>query len=140
MKAFEASTRIEASPETVWSIITDGAGYMQWKSGVEQLEGTIAPGEKLKVKWEGTDRVFPVKVTEFTPPRSMHWVGGVPLGLFKGDRAFTLSPVGEGATDFHLREEYTGPLTAVIWKSMPDLGPAFEGFVRGLKARAEGAG
>ncbi len=35
-----------------------------------------------------------------------------------------------------MREEYTGPLLPLIWRSMPDLGPSFEQFASGLKARA----
>ena len=61
----------------------------------------------------------------------------MPLGLFKGVRTFELSPAGAGATRFHMREEYTGPLLALIWRTMPDLGPSFEQFARGLKAKAE---
>jgi hypothetical protein len=30
-------------------------------------------------------------------------------------------------------------MKSVIWRSMPDLGPSFERFARGLKARAEEA-
>ena len=60
----------------------------------------------------------------------------MPLGLFKGVRTFTLTPDGR-ATRFDMREEYTGPLLPVIWRSMPDLGPSFEQFARGLKAKAE---
>jgi hypothetical protein len=37
-----------------------------------------------------------------------------------------------------MREEYTGPLLPLIWRSMPDLGPSFRQFADGLKARAEG--
>ena len=36
-----------------------------------------------------------------------------------------------------MREEYTGPLLGMIWKSIPDLGPSFEEFASGLKAAAE---
>jgi hypothetical protein len=67
----------------------------------------------------------------------MGWAGGMPLGLFKGVRTFTLSPQGTGTTKFTMREEYTGPLLPLIWKSMPDLGPSFEKFAKGLKAEAE---
>ena len=83
-------------------------------------------------------RSFPVKVTEFAPNRSMSWTGGMPLGLFKGVRTFRLTPT-EGGTRFDLREEYTGPLLGMMWRSMPDLGPSFQQFARGLKARAEQA-
>jgi hypothetical protein len=77
----------------------------------------------------------------------MRWSGGMPLGLFKGERTFTLRPGGEGETEFVLRvpsvstwlltEEYSGPMLGLIWRSMPDLGPSFEKFARGLKQRAE---
>ena len=62
----------------------------------------------------------------------------MPLGLFKGVRTFTLAREG-AATRFRMREEYTGPMLPLIWRSMPDLGPSFERFAGGLKARAERA-
>jgi len=46
---YEASSLIEASPDTIWPILTDASGYSDWDSGVERVEGTIAPGEKIKV-------------------------------------------------------------------------------------------
>jgi hypothetical protein len=137
MRSYDAAASIDAPPEAVWAILTDAPAYAQWDSGVQEVEGTIAPGEKIKVVSEANPgRAFPVKVTEFEPGRSMVWSGGMPLGLFKGVRTFTLAPEGAG-TRFAVREEYTGPLLPLIWRSMPDLGPSFEQFARGLKARAE---
>ena len=52
----------------------------------------------------------------------------MPLGLFRGVRTFTLAPEANGTTRFHMREEYTGPMLPLIWRSMPDLGPSFEQF------------
>jgi hypothetical protein len=49
MKAYDAASTIEAAPETVWAILTDAPGYSTWDSGVERVEGRIAPGEKIKV-------------------------------------------------------------------------------------------
>jgi hypothetical protein len=139
MKAYDAAATIDAPPERIWEILTDAPAYPQWDSGVQKVDGTIAPGEKIKVVSEANPgRAFPVKVTRFEPARSMTWSGGMPLGLFKGVRTFTLTPEGE-ATRFTMREEYTGPLLGMIWRSMPDLGPSFERFARGLKAKAESA-
>jgi hypothetical protein len=70
----------------------------------------------------------------------MTWTGGMPLGLFRGVRTFRLDPQPDGATKFAMREEYTGPMLKMIWKSMPDLGPTFEKFATGLKQRAERPG
>jgi len=41
------------------------------------------------------------------------------------------------AMAFHVREEYTGPLLGLIWRSMPDLGPSSGRFAQGLKRRVE---
>src|SRR3989440_3792343 len=141
MKAYDASATIQASPDAIWSILTDGSGYTRWDSGVERVGGTIAPGEKITVVSSANPgRAFPVRVTEFTPGRRMVWSGGMPLGLFKGVRTFSLSPQRDGSTRFSVREEYTGPLLPLIWRSMPDLGPSFNQFATGLKARAENGG
>jgi hypothetical protein len=141
MKFYQASATIDATPESVWAILTDAPGYPDWDSGIVRVEGRITPGEKIKVISKvNPGRAFPVKVTEFTPARRMAWTGGMPLGLFKGERTFTLSPQGNGATALTVREEYTGPLLPLIWRTIPDLGPSFEQFVTGLKRRAEGTG
>jgi hypothetical protein len=127
VKSYDASSIIEASPDTIWAILTDAPRYSEWDSGIERVEGRIALGETIKVFSKvNPGRAFPAKVTEFAPGRKMVWSGGMPLGLFRGVRTFTLSPQANGATTFTMREEYTGPLLPLIWRSMPDLGPSFE--------------
>lgn len=138
MKSFEADSMINAAPDTIWSILVDGAHYPDWDSGVVRVEGTVAPGETIKVvSAVSPGRTFPVKVTGFEPSRSMTWSGGMPFGLFKGVRTFTLTPAADGTTRFGLREEYSGPLLSMMWRSMPDLAPSFAQFANGLKQRAE---
>jgi hypothetical protein len=141
VRAYDASATIAASPETIWAVLTDASGYTRWDSGVERVEGRIAPGEKITVFSKvNPGRAFPVTVTEFSPGQKMVWSGGMPLGLFKGVRTFTLSPQGNGTTAFTMREEYIGPLAPMIFRSIPDLGPSFRQFANGLKKRAESGG
>ncbi len=141
MKAYESGSTINASPAAIWAVLTDAAGYTAWDSGVERVTGRIAPGEKITVVSKANPgRSFPVKVAEFVPGQRMVWSGGMPLGLFKGVRTYTLTPAGQNATKFSMREEYTGPMLPMIWRSMPDLGPSFQQFANGLKARAEQKG
>ena len=140
MKAFTATTNIKASPEAIWQILTDAPSYPTWDPGVERIEGKIAQGEKLVAYTKANPtRPFPSTVTEFVPGQRMTWTGGMPLGLFKGVRTFTLVPKDDGSIDFTLREEYSGPLSPMIAGSIPDLTKTFEDFAAGLKARAEGA-
>jgi hypothetical protein len=137
MKSYESTALIDAPPAAIWSVLTDGPGYAGWDSALTSLDGRVAPGEKLKLHPEtNPGRAFGVKVTQFDPERSMTWTGGMPLGLFKGVRTFRLTPE-DGRTRFTMREEYSGPMLPLIWRSMPDLGPSFQQFARGLKTRVE---
>jgi len=138
MKAFSAAINIKASRDTIWRILTDAPKYPVWDPGVIRIEGTIAPGAKITAYSKlSPKRAFPVKVTEFVPGERMTWTGGMPLGLFKGVRTFTLVSKGDGSIDFTLREEFSGPLLPLIGRSIPDMTKTFQDFVAGLKAHAE---
>jgi hypothetical protein len=119
-------------------IFTDAPAYPEWDSGVVRIEGAIAPGARIKVYSElNPGRGFPVHGTEFEPPARMTWTGGMPLGLFKGVRIFMLTPGSDSTTRFEMRESLSGPLLPLMRRSMPDFGPSFEQYARGLKALAE---
>jgi len=138
MKSFSATTNIKASPETIWRILTDAPNYPTWDPGVIRIEGTIAPGQKVTAYTKlNPNRAFPAKVTEFIPRQKMTWTGGMPLGLFKGVRTFTLTPKGGESVDFTLREDYGGLLLPLFAGTIPDLNKSFQDFVVGLKAHAE---
>jgi len=138
MKSFSATTNIKASPETIWRILTDAPNYPTWDPGVIRIEGTIAPGQKVTAYTKlNPNRAFPAKVTEFIPRPKMTWTGGMPLGLIKGVRTFTLTPKGGESVDFTLREDYGGLLLPLFAGTIPDLNKSFQDFVVGLKAHAE---
>ena len=140
MKEYSASTTIKASPEQIWAILTDAAKYPEWDPVAERIEGRIALGETVTAYTKlSPGRGFAAKVTEFEPGRKMTWTGGMPLGLFKGVRTFTLVPQANGTVKFTLRETFSGPMLALIGSSLPDMTEPFQGFVAGLKRRAESA-
>jgi len=135
MRAYEASALIDSPPEQVWAVLTDVAGWPAWDSGVSAVDGEMVLGRKLTIRVEASPgRAFPVKVAVLDAPSRIVLRGGMPLGLFTGERTYTLSPDGSG-TRFAMREEYTGPLAGMIFKSIPDLGPSFQRFAEGLRHR-----
>jgi len=137
MKTFQVSTLINAAPETIWAILTDASKYTTWNTTVDRVDGKIAPGEKVTVHAKASPgRAFPVRVTEFVPGSKMIWTGGMPLGLFKGERTFTLVS-RNGKVEFCMSEVFRGLMSPLIEKSIPDLQPAFEQFAADLKKRAE---
>lgn len=138
MKEYSATTTIEAPPETIWAILTDAEGYPTWDPGIIRLEGRIAPGEKITaVAKLSPDKAFPVNVSEFVPPQRMTWSSGMPLGLFKAARTFTLNKQSDGMTEVIVREQFNGLLLPLIGRTIPNLTPVFEDFVAGLKQHAE---
>ena len=138
MKTFQVSISIRATPDAIWEILTDASRYTTWNTTVDKVEGRIAPGEKVTVHAKlSPGRAFPVKVTEFVPGRKMAWTGGMPLGLFKGERTFTLTPRGDGMVEFRMTEVFGGLLSPLIERSIPNLQPAFDEFAAALKKRAE---
>ena len=128
---------INASPERIWELLTDAPGYSDWNPAVVSLDGTIAAGEKIKLVSIVSPRTFTLKVAELTPPRRMVWADGMPLGLFKGERTYTLTPKDSGETEFSMVEEFTGPLAPLITKTIPDMTESFDKFADGLKVAAE---
>lgn len=135
---FSAEITINASPDTIWAILTDAGSYPEWDPGMIRLEGTIALDEKVTAYTKlSPDRAFPVKVTTFEPGKKMTWTGGMPLGLFKGERDFILTSKGD-ETHVAISEEFSGLLLPIFGRTVPDLNPAFADFVAGLKQRAEG--
>ena len=140
MKAFSTEIDIHAPAETVWSILTNGAKYQEWDANMISLDGKIAPGETLTITTKfDPNRAFKPKVEVFEPNRKMVWKSGMPLGLFSGERTFTLTPQGAESVKFSMREEFKGLLLPLFGGSIPDMTPVFDEFGKALKHRAENA-
>jgi len=138
MKNFAARTVIRATPDRIWSILTDAAQYPRWNPTVTQVDGRIAPGERVTLHVTvNPGRAFPVTVATMDAPRQMVWRGGMPLGLFTGERVFTLAPQPNGTVEFAMRETYSGLLAPLIGRTIPDLQPAFDEFAASLRREAE---
>ncbi len=135
---YSVERQIAAPPEAVWAVLADGSKYVEWDPNIEKIDGSIGLGETITVHTKLSSRAFPVKVTRFDTNAVMEWTGGMPLGLFKGVRRFTLT-AKDGGTEFIMREVFSGLLLPLIGRTIPDLSESFEQFANGLKARAEGA-
>ena len=137
MRSYEATTLIHATPARVWAVLTDVEAWPSWDSGITKAKGTCELGKTLAVSAEvAPGRTFKVKVAEMTAPGKLVLSMGMPFGLFKGVRTYTIEDTG-GGTQFTLHEQFSGPMLKVIGKSIPDLTPSFEKFAAGLKQQSE---
>jgi uncharacterized protein YndB with AHSA1/START domain len=129
---------IEAPPERVWELLTDGPAYPTWNPAVLSFDGEIALGEKVRfVSIVNPNRTFTVTVSELEPPHRMVWSSGMPLGLFRGERTYTVQPHPDGGTRFSMQEAFSGPLAPLIVNAIPDMTDSFDRFADGLKDAAE---
>lgn len=140
MLTYTTSIRIIATAETVWDILVDVDNWKDWNPTVVEIEGSATPGGKVKLRpTANPKRAFDLKVTEFDAPNKMVWTGGMPLGLFKGERTYTIDMRGVDV-EFQMTEVYSGLMSGIITKSIPDLQGSFDEFAAALKTRAEQGG
>ncbi|MGH8937733.1 MAG: SRPBCC family protein, partial [Actinomycetes bacterium] len=98
--ALRTEIDIPATPEELWRILTDLAGYADWNPFITSAAGAVAPGERLSLRMEppgGWAMSVRPAVTEADPMRVLEWLGrlGVP-GLFDGRHRFELQPIAGG--------------------------------------------
>lgn len=138
MTSYKVTRSIEADPDTIWALLADTAKWKAWNPTIISIDGTIAEGQKVKlVSTVNPNRAFRLNVTKVDSPREMVWSDGMPLGLFKGERTYRLTPQSDGSTEFSMEEVYTGMMAPLITKSIPDMTESFAEFADGLKAAAE---
>jgi hypothetical protein len=132
---------IDAAPATVWTILTDLAGYADWNPFITASAGKVATGERLVNRLQppgGKALTFKPTVTEVDEGRAFEWLGRLGLpGLFDGRHRFELVPHGDG-TRLIQTESFTGMLVPILRKSL-DTGTVagFRAMNAALKARAE---
>jgi uncharacterized protein YndB with AHSA1/START domain len=135
--SYHVSRRINASPEKVWALLSDASSYRDWNRAVVSIEGTIAAGNTIAlVSTANPKRTFKLRVTKMAAPNRMVWSDGMPLGLFSGERTYLVEP-REGVTHFEMTEEYSGLLSGLFTKAIPDLTESFDLFADSLKIAAE---
>jgi hypothetical protein len=138
VKAYAASIVIQAPAKVVWEVLTDAPRWVDWNTTVDRVDGDIVRGGKITVHAKvSPGRAFPVTVSELIAPRRMVWTGGMPFGLFRGERTFTIEDRGSGTVQFAMKERFSGLLSPLITRSMPDLQPSFDEFCTALKQRVE---
>lgn len=126
------SIDIQADRSIIWALLTNAHDYPRWNSTIISIEGTIAPGEKIKLKAKlDPKRVFTLKVKELDADNRLVW------GDAMGTRIYTLKPMDNNVTNFTMKERIGGPLFPLLAKLIPPFDEAFEQFGKDLKREAE---
>jgi hypothetical protein len=138
-RAYSVAVSIGAPAQRAWDLLVDARGYKGWNVSVVSIDGPIESGRTIKlVSAVDPGRTFVLKVTAMDPPHRLVWTGGMPLGLFTGTRTFVIESAGAGCRS-SMSEVYTGLMSGLIFKSIPDLNDSFKQFAESLKSASERA-
>lgn len=142
MKTLHTDIEIRASAEVIWNILTDFARYPQWNPFIKSIEGQVQKGEKLRVVIQppgGKAMTFTPTLLVVHPGRELRWRGRLFIpGLFDGEHSFQIEPTGNTACRFVHKEEFSGLLVPLLWKSLDTTTrQGFQAMNEALKKRSE---
>ncbi len=128
----EVSIDIRADAQTIWSLLTNAAGYPSWNTTVLSIEGEIALGKKIALRSTmAPERTFELTVREFQAPERLVW------GDAMGRRTYELQQKEPGVVTFSMHEKIGGPLFPLFARMIPSFDASFDRFASDLKQRAE---
>lgn len=126
------TTTINADPAIIWALLTNASDYARWNTTIVSIEGTIATGEKIKLKSTlDAKRTFKLTVKAMEPAKRMVWGDG------QGTRVYTLKDNGNGSVTFSMTEKIGGLMFPMYAKMIPPFDESFETFAACLKKEAE---
>ena len=139
MKTIKTTIRIDAGPQTVWSIMDDLERYPEWNRLTPDLTGRTTVGSVVRgtlVKGNAPRIPLSPTIRAIVGAREFRWLTEVPG--FRAEHYFLLTPTPDGGTELEHSEDFDGPVAEERWAGIQASSPpAFDGMNRDLKARAE---
>jgi S-(hydroxymethyl)glutathione synthase len=139
MKSIKTSIRIDASPQTVWSVLDNLQQYPEWNNLTSALSGRTTVGSVVRgtMTRPGVPAV-PIgpTINAIVGAREFRWLTDVPG--FRAEHYFLLRPTTDGGTHLTHVEDFDGSALAERWVGIEASSPlAFDQMNRDLKTRAE---
>ena len=135
-KSVHHEIAINASPETVWEVLTDTDNYDSSNPAIKLLEGEIKEGNKVKYKFtQSADNSYDIatNVKKIIPNQLLNQGGGPPL-ILTFNHKYILEPSANG-TKLTIHEDYKG-IGVNFWNPKP-VQAAYEKLNEAIKKRAE---
>lgn len=133
MKTITTTIEIDATPQKVWSVLTDFASHARWNPFFARVEGQPTVGSTLTIKArkdDGSEGMgFAPTVLEADPGRILRWKGKLFVkGIFDGEHIFELTELADGRTRLDHSENFSGILIPLMGKVLADTEDGFNKF------------
>ena len=109
--ALRTAITMDATPEQVWSVLTDLEAYDEWNPFIVSASGTVEAGATLTNTMRDAtgDMTFTPTLLTVAPGRELRWLGKLgPGGVFDGEHAFLIEQVGPGRVRLTQSETFSG--------------------------------
>lgn len=108
------SIKIQASPEKIWSVLTDFEQYPDWNPFIKSIDGDVETGKTITVKIQphkSSAMTFKPIVLTRVENKKLSWQGKFLFkGLFDGEHQFELKDHQNGTVTFVHSEIFSGTL------------------------------
>lgn len=121
-KNIKTEILINATPEKIWSILTNFGNYPNWNPFIKSINGEIKVGKKIRAEIEVSQSkgmTFSPKILTFVTNKELSWLGHLLFtGVFDGEHKFELIDNANGTTTFIQSEKFTGILVPLFKKQL----------------------
>ena len=141
-KAVYTEIVIKATPEKIWSVLTDFGSYPSWNPFIHSLTGNPIKGKKITAFLQpphSKGMTFTPIVLQYEAQREFRWLGslGMPY-LFDGEHTFKIVDNHNGTCTFVQYERFRGVLVPMFGKMIDENTVAgFQLMNEAVKMRAE---
>jgi len=132
---------IDASPDRVWSVLSEFNRYPEWNPFIVRLDGELRTGARLRVTIslpEGSEHTFKPTIVRCEPGEELRWRGQLWIkGLFDGEHFFKLEALAPGKTRVVQGENFGGLLLRFMGRTLTQTARGFVYMNQALKKRVE---
>ncbi|RZT95389.1 hypothetical protein EV201_0008 [Ancylomarina subtilis] len=111
-KEIKTEILIHATPDKVWTILTNFENYPNWNPFIKSVIGEVKVGNKITVRIEPPkEKGMTLKPTVliYEANNELRWIGRLLFpGLFDGEHKFELIDNGNGTITFRQSEKFKG--------------------------------
>ncbi len=132
---------IDASPEQVWSVLTDTASYKDWAAFLVGIQGEIKNGEKITVDFQLDPEKEKYTSIEHTisvvAGKEFYWAEKGPGGI-RDNHHFKVEPTTDGGSRFIQSDEIMKGMTWLMGGNLSKMyARGYQAFNRKLKEETE---
>lgn len=141
-RSIDTAIAIAASPQQVWDVLRDFAGYPEWNRFILELEGRLTVSAQIRFRFE-LPRGFRMNATatvlKVEPSRELRWAGQLVWPwLFRAEHYFVIERLATDRITFRHGEIFSGLLLPLAWLILRGQGPpVYEQMNADLKQRCE---